>query len=107
MENDLIPLFIGGAAVLAALRQLQSGRDRRYFWCWIAVAAVDLFTLIPGGNRFSSGHVTWFWQIILVVPGILLAAQPLRERLRRAQTTTSPAWTDDESILEPVLSRDD
>ena len=77
LENDLIPLVIGGLAILAILLQLMRGDDRRNVWPWVAVAAVDVFTLLPGGNAFSAGHVIWFWQIVLVVPGLLLAAQPL------------------------------
>ena len=83
MQNDAIPLVIGASAMLAILLYLVRGGDRRNLWPWVAVAAVDLFTLVPGGNAFSAGHVIWFWQVVLVVPGILLAAEPLTNSLRR------------------------
>jgi hypothetical protein len=89
LQKGPIPLFIGGAVVLAIVFQLWRGGDRRNLWPWIAVAAVDFFTLLPGGNLFSAGQVIWFWQIVLVVPGLLLAAQPLRRTIRLADTTRS------------------
>jgi hypothetical protein len=77
VQNDLIPLFIGGLALLAVFIHLARGHDRRKAWPWLALAGVDLFTLMPGGNAYSAGQVIWFWQMVLVIPGLLLAAQPL------------------------------
>ncbi len=86
MENRLIPLVIGGVAIMAILWQIRHGDDRRNVWPLVAVAAVDFFTLLPGGNAFSAAHVIWFWQIVLVVPGILLAAQPLWSTMKLSGT---------------------
>jgi hypothetical protein len=83
-QNDLIPLLFGGVAILAILRCLLRGGDRRNVLPWVAVAAVDLFTLSPFDNPFSSGQVVWFWQIALVVPGLFLAVQPLRGSIRQS-----------------------
>jgi hypothetical protein len=90
MQNDILPLVIGGVALLAVLRQLLRGGERQALLPWVAVAAVDLFTLIPGGNRFSAAQVIWFWQIVLVVPGLLLAIQPLRQRMRSPRPQALP-----------------
>jgi hypothetical protein len=82
LQNDIVPILIGGVAILAVIRQLLRGGDRRALLTWMAVAVVVLFTLIPGGNRFSAGQVVWFWQIVLVVPGMLLVLQPLWQSIR-------------------------
>jgi len=95
LQNDLIPLVLGAAVVLAIVAQFLRGGDRRNLWPWVAVAAVDLFTLLPGGNQFSAGQVIWFWQIVLVVPGILLAAQPLRSSIQLSDATR---WRDAEQV---------
>ncbi len=84
LQHDLLPIVIGGGALLAILVGLKRGGDRRVLWPWVAVVAVDLFTLLPGGNAFSAGVVVWFWQLVLVVPGVLLAAQPLQLAFTRA-----------------------
>ena len=70
----------GASRCMAILFQLVRGGDRKNLWPWVAVAAVDLFTLSPFQNAFSTGRVVWFWQVVLVVPGIVLAAQPLLVR---------------------------
>jgi hypothetical protein len=82
LEHNLIPLVLGGAVVLGILVEVIRGGDRRNLWPWMIVVAVDLFTRLPGDNAFTSGRVIWFWQIVLVVPGLLLAAQPLRDAIR-------------------------
>ena len=92
LQNDLIPLFIGVLAMLGVLVQLRRGGDRRNLWPWLALAAVDLVTLSPFDNPLSAGHLIWFWQVVLVVPGLLLAAQPLFVRLRHPGTTRSMAF---------------
>jgi hypothetical protein len=91
VQKDLVPVLIGGAVLLAILERVVRGGDRRSLWPWVVVAAVDLFTLLPGGNAFSAGNVIWFWQIALVVPGILLAAQPLAGNIRANGTAGRPA----------------
>jgi len=82
LEHDVIPLLLGGAVVLGILVEAIRGSDRRNLWPWIIVVALDLFTRLPGDNAFTSGRVIWFWQIALVVPGLLLAAQPLGDTIR-------------------------
>jgi len=88
LQNDLIPL-LGALALLGVLIQLVRGGNRRNLWPWLAVAAVDLVTLWPVDNELSAGHLVWFWQVVLVVPGIVLAAQPLLARIRQPGATRS------------------
>jgi len=91
MQNDLIPL-LGALALVGVLFQLVRGSERRNLWPWLAVAAVDLVTLWPVDNELSAGHLVWFWQLALVVPGILLAAQPLLARIRQPGATRAQAF---------------
>ncbi len=58
---------------------------------WLAVAIVDLITLVPGGNPLNAGDVTWLWQIVLIIPGALLALQPLLQTMRATAGLNSPA----------------
>ena len=102
VQKDVIPLLLGGAALLAILRLVIRDGDRRNLWPWVAVAAVDLFTLLPGGNAFSAGNVIWFWQVVLVVPGLLLAAQPLRTSILAA-SATEPRDVEPEQVASPPV----
>jgi hypothetical protein len=86
-QTGIVPLVIGSAVVLALVVQLLRGGDRRNLWPWAAVAAVDLFFVLPGGKQFHAGQFIWIWQIVLVVPGVLLAAEPLRDTIRQSHTT--------------------
>jgi len=78
---DPVPLFIGALALVIVLVQVLRGGDRRTLWPWIGVAAVDLLILWPTANPLTHHRVVWFWQVILVVPGLLLAAHPLLSKL--------------------------
>jgi hypothetical protein len=82
LQHDILPILIGGGALLAILMGVMRAGNRRNLWPWVAVVAVDLFTLLPGANAFSTGMVVWFWQVVLVVPGVLLAAEPLLRAFR-------------------------
>ena len=58
-----------------------SGRFVSRLLPWIAVAVVSL---ISWNESFALGSsVTWFWQVALVVPGVVLAARPLLDEMRR------------------------
>jgi hypothetical protein len=89
LQNDLLPFLLGGLAILGILMQLLHAGDRRNLLPWVAVTVVFLFTRLPD-NAFSAGHVIWFWQIVLVGSGILLAAQPLYDSIRRANMAPEP-----------------
>ena len=98
LQNDLLSILIGGAALLAVMLHFFRGDDRRTLWPWLIVAFVDLFNLLPLRNGFMSGQVVWFSQLVLVVPGMLLAAQPLRNAIRNGArsserlSTASMGW---------------
>jgi len=89
-ENDLLPLFVGGLALIGVLVILIRGGDHRGLWPWLTVAVVDLVTLLPADNEISNGELFWFWQVALVVPGIILAAQPLFVKIRQPHTKGAP-----------------
>jgi len=97
LENDVLPLCIGGLALVGVLLQLSRGADRRNLWPWVAIGAVDLLTRLPGNNSFAAGDVVWFWQVIIVVPGVLLAAAPLRWSFQKPVVTET-------GVAEPALS---
>jgi hypothetical protein len=80
--NTLLPIVIGAVALGAALLAL-TRRHRATAWPWLTVAAVDFVLLLPLHNAITSGHSVWSWQLVLVLPGVVLAAQPLVERVRR------------------------
>ena len=82
LQNDVIPLFVGAAVLLVILTCVLRGGGRRTLWPWVAVAAVDLLTLLPSHNEFTTGRALWFWQVVFVIPGLLLAAEPLYARIR-------------------------
>jgi len=81
LQNHVIPLVIGGLALAAILVQLRRAADRRSLLPWIALALLDLLILSPNPN-LNPARAVWLWQVILVVPGILLAATPLWNRIR-------------------------
>jgi hypothetical protein len=89
LQHDVVPILIGGvlpilsggAALLAVLIHLRRPGDRRDAWPWAAVAVLDLIVLLPD-NAFNAQHGLWLWQIALVVPGLVLVAQPLRDSVR-------------------------
>ena len=91
LQHRFVPIAIGGAALLAILFQLARGDDRRNMVPWAVVVVIDLI-LLPGGNQLSQAVIVWFWQIVLVVPGLLLAAQPLRTMVQSvgASEPTAP-----------------
>jgi hypothetical protein len=84
-QNDLVPLLLGALALLVVLIQFLRGRGLRTLWPWIAVAAIDLLILSYVNNPLIQHRFTWFWQVILVVPGIFLAFDPVRVRIRQAR----------------------
>ena len=83
-QNDLVPLVLGAVALLVLLAQFLRGKGLRVLGPWIAVAAIDLLLLSSANNPLLQHRFMWFWQVILVVPGILLAFDPLRVRIRLA-----------------------
>ena len=76
LQNHVIPFVIGGLALAAILLQLRRNVDRRALLPWIALAFVDLLLVSPN-PMLSPQRAVWLWQVVIVVPGVLLAAVPL------------------------------
>ena len=84
--RNLIPFLIAAPALVVILVQALRGDLRRSMWPWLAVAACAVYTWPNQINPFDHQPVTWFWQIVLVVPGVMLAAGPLLAEVRRPGT---------------------
>ena len=90
----LVPLLIVVPALLATLLAVLRGEGRRKLLPWLAVAACAL--VMWAGHVDTTDHrlVVWLWQVLLVVPGVMLAAGPLLAAMRHgatADTTTERA----------------
>ena len=84
----LIPVItIGIAAVVIGSLALM-GSPRRHLAPWVAVMVAALLTWDT--TNVLGTPPTWFWQMVLVVPGVLLAVQPLLETVRGATPTRDP-----------------
>jgi len=85
LQSDL-PLIIAVLVlVVLVTRVLRVGADRG-MWPWLAVAACAL--LVLWSNKITwldQYHLTWFWQLVVVVPGVVLAAEPLLTGLRESR----------------------
>ena len=83
----VVPAVAIVLAVLALAVTRRNGSRGRYA-PWLAVVATALFMWNP--ERFD--HLpTWFCQVAVVVPGVVLAAGPLLAEVRRhAKAATSP-----------------
>ncbi len=83
---NLVPLFIVAPALLAILlRVLRGGRSPNAL-AWLAVAGCALLTWPSQIDPLSHTLATWFWQVAIVVPGIMLAAGPLLADIRLGET---------------------
>lgn len=84
----LIPMITIAIAALALATLALWGSPRRTFAPWIAVMVAALLTW----NKTDALGTppTWFWQMVLVIPGVLLAVQPLLESVRGATQTRYP-----------------
>ena len=59
-QTGIVPLVLGSAVVLAFVVQLLRRGDSRNLWPWAAVAAVEVFFVLPGGAnriRCRAGHL--------------------------------------------------
>ncbi len=78
----LVPLLIVVPALLVTLRSVLRGESLRKLVPWLAVAACAL--LMWAGHVDTTDHrlTVWLWQVLLVVPGVVLAAGPLLADVR-------------------------
>jgi hypothetical protein len=86
----IVPLLIVAIALLLTLHGVLRGRTRRDLLPWVAVAVCAL--LMWSGHINTTNHrlLVWFWQLALVVPGVVLAAGPLLAEMRRYGTRRDP-----------------
>ena len=78
----LIPLLIVVPALLVTLRNVLRGGSSRHLVPWLAVAACALLMWMGHVDTTDHRLVVWLWQVLLVVPGVMLAAGPLYDALR-------------------------
>ena len=85
----LVPLLIVVPALLATLLAVLQGKGRRKLYP-LTVAASTL--VMWAGHVDTTDHrlVVWLWQVLLVVPGVMLAAGPLLAAMRHGGTQTRP-----------------
>ena len=78
----VVPLLIVVPALLVTLRSVLWGESLRKLVPWLAVAACAL--LMWAGHVDTTDHrlTVWLWQVLLVVPGVVLAAGPLLADVR-------------------------
>ncbi len=85
LQTD-VPRLIAVVALLAVLGDVfwrAGGRSARTTLPWLGVALCALLVVWPGDrNPFNRSHVIWFWQAVVVAPGLLLAAEPLLTKVR-------------------------
>ncbi len=80
--QSLAPLIVLVPALVVILVRLLRGQFTRSLLPWIGVCICALLTW-PGHNGpFDPQHVRWLWQLLLVVPGLILAARPLLADIR-------------------------
>jgi hypothetical protein len=70
----LIPLLIVAPALLVTLFRVLRGSNTRNLLPWLGVAACAFLTWPDHVDPLNLLLLTWFWQVALVIPGIMLAA---------------------------------
>ena len=86
LQDDL-PLVVVTLAALVVLVRVRDRRSRGTTLAWLALAVCGVLTVWPPGiTPVDNTSSIWFWQLVIVVPGILLAAEPLLWSLRRITT---------------------
>jgi hypothetical protein len=80
--QSIVPLIVLVPALAAILVRLRRGQIARSLLPWIGVCICALLTW-PGHNGpLDPQHVSWLWQPLLVIPGLVLAARPLLADIR-------------------------
>jgi len=84
----LAPLCAIALALIVMVARISRGDPRRTLLPWLAVVVASVITSDRVHFGFLSVPPTWFWQILLVVPGVLLAVGPLRAEVRRFEPSS-------------------
>jgi hypothetical protein len=85
---NLVPQCAIVLAILVIVSRIHRGDPRRTLVPWFAVVAASFVTSDRVDLGFLSLPPTWFWQVLLVVPGVLLAAGPLRAEVQGREDRT-------------------
>jgi hypothetical protein len=79
--HDLYPLAFLIPLVALALLFGSGGRRTQDLVCWLGVAVCALLTWPGHAPPFGLDTEAWFWQVVLVVTGIVLAGRPLLKQV--------------------------
>jgi hypothetical protein len=80
--QNLLPPVVIAATLIVLLVSVLHGRTIRRLWPWLAVAAVAFLTWPGHADAPMHRPVTWLLQVALVVPGLVLATNPLLADMR-------------------------
>jgi hypothetical protein len=94
--RTLDPLPLLTLALVLMLLRAPRGGGTRNLLPWLGVAVCALLTWPGHGPPYGLASVAWFWQVVLVVSGMVLAAGPLLAEMR--QRETEPHSHDVESV---------
>ncbi len=84
--QDDLPLVVVASAAIVVLVRVRGGRGSGSTLAWLALAVCGVLTVWPPGiTPVENTASIWFWQLLIVIPGILLASEPLLRSLRRAR----------------------
>jgi hypothetical protein len=75
--NNIVAFLIVAPALLMILLRVLRGGGTHNLLPWMAVGACAILMWPSHIDPLSHRLVTWLWQVILVIPGLLLAAEPL------------------------------
>ena len=89
--RTVFPILVILLALLIIIREVVRRGSRWNITIWIAVVVGTLVEWNARADPLSHPLATWFWQIVLVATGTILAAGPLLDRLRDQMFDRDPA----------------
>ncbi len=90
-----IPLICMAVVLVVIARDALRHRVRWYLVAWFAVAAYAFLrwpVWLPNG--LPPQRPLWFWQLVLVIPGVVMAASPLFRSIRTGSRSSSVTSVD-------------
>ena len=84
--NALVPLLFLAPALALLVFRTPRGSGTRNLLPWLGVSMCALLTWPGHEPPYGLRSVVWFWQMALIVSGIMLAAGPLLADIRVGQT---------------------
>jgi hypothetical protein len=76
-ERELLPFIAIGLGLLVIAFDALRGQLRWYLIGWLAIVTIAFGRLPWSHSPYRSAFPNWFWQIALLVPGLLMAVKPL------------------------------